>query len=211
MFRELVFLGAAAILALAPHSAAADPVEGKQLYLTRTCVACHGKGGAKAIQAYPQLAGLPEAYLYEQMTAIAAGKRMSGPDARGYPRTEAMKAVMGVVSDDELKTIAAWLAVQTAPAIVKGDPAKIARGAEAFKASSCDTCHGADGAKPLEGFPIIAGQKKEYLLLQIKEIRAGVRTNGNASTMAAAIEHLSDDDADAIAEFLASTERSSAN
>ena len=35
-----------------------DVPGGKQLYLTRTCVACHGKNGAKAIQNYPHLAGL---------------------------------------------------------------------------------------------------------------------------------------------------------
>jgi cytochrome c553 len=188
-------------------SASAEQADGKALYQTRTCVACHGRNGAKAIQTYPQLAGLGKDYLYEQMKAIAAGERLSGPDARGYPRTQAMKDVMSVVTDDELKTIAAWLSTQPAPPIAQGDPGKIARGAEAYASAGCPACHGDDGQKPLEGFPIVAGQKRDYLLLQIKEIRDGVRKNGQAPAMAQVIEHLSDADAEAIAEYLSSTAR----
>jgi cytochrome c553 len=184
-----------------------EPLDGKALYMSRTCVACHGRNGAKAIQAYPQLAGLPKDYLYEQVKAIAAGDRVSGPDARGYPRTQAMKDVMNVVTDDEVKTITAWLSTLPPPPIVQGDPDKIAHGAEAYEKVGCQACHGEGGGKPLEGFPIIAGQKRDYLLLQIKEIRDGVRKNGNASAMAQVIEHVSDTDAEAIAEFLSSTAR----
>jgi len=205
MSRMTVALAALAACLVADMAAAAD--EGKQLYLTRTCVACHGRGGAKAIQMYPHLAGLPRDYLYIQMKAIAAGERVSGPDARGYPRTQAMKDIMGIVTDDELKTIAAWLEAQPAPPLVKGDDTRIKRGAEVFEHANCVTCHGAAGSAPLEGIPPVAGQKKEYLLLQIKEIRGSVRKNGQASAMTAMVESLSDEDADAVAEYLASTER----
>ena len=208
---RLAMLGAAAAAAtLALGAAAADELNGKQLYLTRTCVACHGKGGAKAIQSYPNLAGLDQAYLYREAKDIAEGKRVSGPDARGYPRTEAMKAVMNVATDDELKAITAWLATQAPPAVVAGDAAKVARGAEAYANSACGGCHGDGGSKPLEAMPVVAGQKKDYVLLQIKEIRGGVRTNGQAGMMKDVIEHLSDDDAEAIAEYLSSTERTAA-
>lgn len=207
MTGKMVFLAVLTAIAVGPIGVSADEAGGKQLYLTRTCVACHGKNGAKAIQSYPHLAGLPRAYLYQQMKDIAAGARVSGPDARGYPRTQAMKDVMGVVTDDELKTIAAWLETQPPPPIVQGDPAKVAHGAEVYANSGCPACHGDGGAKPLEGFPVISGQKKDYVLLQIKEIRGGVRTNDLAPAMATVVEHLSDDDAEAIAEYLSSTPR----
>jgi len=203
-------MGVAAVAAaatLAFGAAAADELNGKQLYLTRTCVACHGKGGAKAIQSYPNLAGLDADYLYREMKDIAEGKRVSGPDARGYPRTQAMKDVMNVATDDELKAIAAWLATQAPPPLVAGDAAKVAHGAEAYSNAACGGCHGDGGAKPLENMPVVAGQKKDYTLLQIKEIRGAVRTNGQAQMMKDVVEHLSDDDAEAIAEYLSSTER----
>lgn len=205
---SIVLLGAIVAAAAASiQMAAADTTDGRTLYLTRTCVACHGKGGAKAIQTYPHLAGLPKDYLYEQMKAITSGERVSGPDARGYPRTQAMKDVMSVATEDELKVIAAWLSTQPAPPIKQADAAQVAHGAEAYANSGCAGCHGDKGDKPLEGFPVVAGQKRDYLLLQIKEIRDGVRKNGQAPAMAQVIEHLSDADAEGIADYLSSTAR----
>jgi cytochrome c553 len=206
--RAAIGLGALAVLLAASHAATAQDASGKQLYRTRTCVACHGRDGAKAIQAYPQLAGQSKDYLYEQVKAITAGERVSGPDARGYPRTQAMKDVMNVVTDDEVKAIAEWLSTLPPPAIVQGDPEKIARGADLFTKIGCQACHGDAGRAPLEGFPIIAGQKRDYLLLQIKEIRDGVRKNGQASAMTQVVEHVSDADAEDLAEYLSSTARS---
>jgi len=199
--------GALAALLIFTPKTDAEETSPKQLYLTRTCVACHGKDGAKAIQNYPHLAGLDQAYLYEQMKDIADGKRLSGPDARGFPRTQAMKDVMNVVTDDELKAIAGWLASLPPPPVVKSDADKVARGTTAYVKSGCVTCHGKDGSKPLPGYPAVAGQKKEYVLLQIKEIRDGVRSNGRSKLMTATVKRVSDEDAEAIAEYLASTER----
>lgn len=201
---------AASLLGFSGSAAAQDVPGGKQLYLTRTCVACHGKNGAKAIQNYPHLAGLDKAYLYTQMKDIAEGKRLSGPDARGYPRTQAMKDVMNVVTDDELKIIAAWLAAAPAPAIKPGNAPKAAEGAQLYTKSGCAACHGKDGANPLQGYPVIAGQKREYLALQIKEIRDGVRSNGRSKLMAAMVKKVSDFDADALAEFLSLVQRNAA-
>lgn len=208
----LLALGAiAAGSGLVGVARAEDAPSGKQLYLTRTCIACHGKDGAKAIQTYPHLAGLDQAYLYAQMKDIADGKRVSGPDARGYPRTQAMKDVMGVVTDDELKTIAAWLAQLPPPPIKPGDPAKIAAGETLYQKSGCAGCHGPQGLKPTTpAYPLIAGQKKDYLELQIREIRDGVRANGKSRMMTAMIKRLSDADIDNLAEYLSQVDRTAA-
>ncbi len=197
-----------AILAGAPNrSSAEDAPGGKQLYMTRTCIACHGKDGAKAIQVYPNLAGLDKGYLYAEMKDIASGARVSGPDARGYPRTQAMKDVMGIVTDDELKTIAAWLSENPPPPVKPGDPAKVTEGEEAYAKSGCVGCHGKDGVKPISGYPMIGGQKKEYLALQIKEIRDGVRANGRSRMMTAMVKRVTDPQIDAIAEYLSQINR----
>lgn len=197
-------------LALAPLSARAhaeDAAAGKQLFMTRTCFACHGKNGSKAILAYPNLAGQSQAYLYEQMKDIAAGKRVSGPDARGYPRTQAMKDVMSIVSDEELKTISAWLSTLPPPPVQPGDAANAAKGAELYARSGCVGCHGPEGIKPISGYPVIGGQKANYLVLQIKEIRDGVRMNGRSRVMRTMVAHLSDADIDALADYLSQVNR----
>jgi cytochrome c553 len=206
-----VGLGVAIALLGSGSVRAEDAPGGKQLYLTRTCIACHGKDAAKAIQAYPNLAGLNQAYLYAQMKDIAEGKRVSGPDARGYPRTQAMKDVMVVVTDDELKTIAAWLSTLPPPPVKPADAAKVAEGESLYQKSGCVGCHGQKGVKPTTAaYPMIGGQKANYLAFQIKEIRDGVRTNGKARLMASMVKRLSDADIDALAEYLSQVDRTAA-
>lgn len=90
---------------------AADEVaKGKKLYLTKTCIACHGKEGKKPVVDpndpklnYPKLAGQDKTYLVAQMKDIKSGARNNG-------NTKAMKDVMHLVNDEEMATIAGYLA-----------------------------------------------------------------------------------------------------
>lgn len=87
--------------------ATAGPVQaadGATLYVTKTCNACHGKDAKSPIMpSYPKLAGQNAAYALQQMKDIKSGARSNGQSA-------AMKGVMHLVSDDEMKAIADWLA-----------------------------------------------------------------------------------------------------
>lgn len=77
---------------------------GKKLYMTKTCVACHGKDGAKPImKTYPYLAGQDMAYLIRQATDIKVSARKNGG-------TNTMQPVMHLVSDEELAAISEFLA-----------------------------------------------------------------------------------------------------
>ena len=80
--------------------AAAD---GAKLYQEKTCVACHGKDAKKPLTpAYPKLAGQNAAYAEQQMKDIKSGARANGNSA-------AMKGVMHLVSDEEIKALADYL------------------------------------------------------------------------------------------------------
>ncbi|HVI50521.1 MAG TPA: c-type cytochrome [Candidatus Sulfotelmatobacter sp.] len=207
--RTAVALGALALGLVSAH--AEDAPDGKQLFMKSTCVACHGKDGQKAIQMYPNLAGQDKAYLLAQMKDITDGKRVSGPDARGYPRTMAMKDVMVVVTPDQMKTIADWLStVAPAPIQPAAADAKVADGAALYAKAGCPSCHGKDGIKPMAGYPVIGGQKREYLLLQIKEIRDGVRTNGRTKMMVPMVKALNDDQVGQLADYLSQVDRAAA-
>ncbi len=88
-------------LALAVPAFAAD---GKTLYQTKTCFTCHGKDGNTPIMdAYPKIAGQNAAYSLQQMKDIKSGKRANGMSA-------AMKGVMHLVNDDEMKALADYIA-----------------------------------------------------------------------------------------------------
>jgi cytochrome c len=77
--------------------------DGKALYAEKTCVACHGKEGKKPLTpAYPKLAGQNPAYSEQQMKDIKSGARNNG-------QTAAMKGVMHLVSDEEIKALSVYL------------------------------------------------------------------------------------------------------
>lgn len=212
MLRLLTGLAAATLLSTAALAQdAAAPLDGKALFAAKTCVACHGRNGAKAIQVFPDLAGQDAKYLLEQMDAIAKGERLSGNDARGYPRTQGMKDVMHLVSPAERAAIADFLSKEPAPKIRPIDPpiddARKAEGKDAYTKGGCQTCHGADGLKPLAGYPIIGGMKRDYITLQMTEIRDGIRTNGKVKTMLPFAKKLDDAKIAAIADYLSQIER----
>ena len=76
---------------------------GAQLYAEKTCVACHGKDGKKPLMPeYPKLAGQNAKYAERQMLDIKSGARSNGNSA-------AMKGVMHLVSDAEIKVLAEYL------------------------------------------------------------------------------------------------------
>ena len=78
----------------------------------------------------------------------------------------------------------------------------VAGDAEAGKAKSavCSACHGSNGISQIPMYPNIAGQKEQYLVLQLKAFRDGGRKNMVMSPMAAG---LSDTDIDNIAAYYA--------
>jgi cytochrome c len=78
-------------------------LDGAKLYQEKTCVACHGKDAKKPLMpSYPKLAGQNAAYAEQQMKDIKSGARANGQSA-------AMKGVMHLVSDEEIKALAEYL------------------------------------------------------------------------------------------------------
>jgi cytochrome c len=78
--------------------------DGAALYTAKTCVACHGADGkTPVLPAYPKIAGQNETYVLQQLKDIKSGTRSNGMSA-------AMKAVMATVSDEEMATLATYVA-----------------------------------------------------------------------------------------------------
>ena len=94
---------AAAVLTMG-FAGSAAATDGAEAYKTKTCWACHGKDAKTPIMPmYPSLAGQNADYAFNQMKDIKSGARNNG-------QTAAMKGVMGLVSEAEMRTIADWLA-----------------------------------------------------------------------------------------------------
>ena len=92
----------AVLLILSP--AVTHAADGAALYKSKTCVACHGKDGKTPIlPTYPKIAGQNAAYALQQMKDIKSGARSNG-------QSSAMKGVMHLVSDEEMKALADYVA-----------------------------------------------------------------------------------------------------
>jgi cytochrome c len=77
--------------------------DGAKLYADKTCIACHGKDGKKPLMPdYPKIAGQNAKYVERQMLDIKSGARANGNSA-------AMKGVMEIVSEAEIKELADYI------------------------------------------------------------------------------------------------------
>jgi len=94
---------AMALLLLAAVAAPAMAADGAKLYTEKTCNACHGPAGNKPLMPdYPKIAGQNAKYAERQMLDIKSGARANGNSA-------AMKGVMHLVNDEEIKALADYV------------------------------------------------------------------------------------------------------
>ena len=76
-------------------------------------------------------------------------------------------------------------------------------GAELYAKKTCFACHGKDANSPiLPAYPKLAGQSKEYAAAQMQDIKSGARANGQSAAMKGVMHLVSDEEIDAIAEYI---------
>ncbi len=96
--------GALLVSTLSLFQVGAHAADGAALYMSKTCVACHGKDAkTPLLPTYPKLAGQNAEYAIQQMKDIKSGARANGNSA-------AMMGVMHLVSEEEIKALAEYLA-----------------------------------------------------------------------------------------------------
>lgn len=204
---------------VADQKAALKKHPGRKVYRSKTCLACHGKDGAKAILDYPNIAGQNKKYIIAQIEDILSGKRSAGLDQFGKPRTEGMRGALVTaegdvrISKQEIEDVADYLSLLPPPA--PKPPAepisedRIKAGEKLYNSKGCKSCHGKDGLKPSnKAYPYIAGQKSAYIALQITDIKEKVRKNSKSKMMVTFTKKLSDEDILLIADYLSQIDRS---
>ena len=79
-----------------------------------------------------------------------------------------------------------------------------ADGAELYKSKACFSCHGADANTPIMPlYPKLGGQNAQYAFNQMKDIKSGARANGQSAVMKGIVAGVSEEEMQAIAEWLA--------
>jgi cytochrome c553 len=193
----------------AAHAPAAvpkvDPAKGASLYDTGdnarglpACVSCHGAGGNSSIVANPKLSGQSDAYLHKQLVDFTTPNR-NQPVMTTYAK---------MLSEEEKKNIAAWLATQQPKqgAARNKDTLelgrKIYRGGIADRGvAACASCHGATGAGIPVQYPRLAGQHQDYTVAQLQAFKSGARNN--SVQMGTLAKRMSDDEMKAVADYIA--------
>jgi cytochrome c553 len=207
LFVSFFFAGAAyaADAAHAPAAAKADPAKGGSLYDSGdnarglpACASCHGAGGNSTIVANPKLAGQVDNYIHKQLVDFTTPNRVQ-PIMTTYAK---------MLSEDEKKNIAAWLATQQPRQGAARNQAllelgrKIYRGGIAERGvAACASCHGAVGAGIPVQYPRLAGQHQDYTIAQLQAFKSGARTNSvQMNTLA---KRMSDEEMKAVADYVA--------
>jgi len=172
------------------NAAPPDPVAGKAK--AQTCFACHSENGISISPDIPNLAAQPPLSITYQLIQFRGQQRKGG----------GMEAITMILSDQDIRDIAAYYADLPAPPAKSGNADKIAKGQQIAGAQYCNSCHGPQlqGQKHIAR---LAGQSPEYVTTQLKNIRSGARIDMDG-TMGSAARGLSDEDIEALASYAAS-------
>jgi cytochrome c553 len=141
------------------------------------CASCHdldGSGGGEV----PALRGQHARYLLDSLRRYAAGTRPSGimePIARGLSENETRAVVDYYAAHAGLG--AASAPPTPAPALLQHGGVISAIGAPERGIAACASCHGAAGRSEQSEVPILAGQHRLYLALQLRLWKSGVRSD----------------------------------
>lgn len=187
LVRAAALCGVAAVAAWGTP-AAAQPVPAR----AAICAACHGADGNSALAQSPSLAGQPRLFLENQMIMIREGLR-DIPNMRGLLKD---------FSDADIVAVARHFSAQPLkPEPAAAQPERVARGAEISKGMFCGSCHLPD-YKGREQMPRLAGQREDFLLHSMRELRDGKAT-GRDTIMAASLRGLTDEDLKDLAHYFA--------
>jgi cytochrome c553 len=175
-----------------------DPLAGRDK--SQLCQGCHGEFGDSTEPYIPKLAGQYGKYISKQVRNYQAGIRSH----------QIMNAMAATLTDEDLADVSAYFASQ---AKMKGDhSAENTIGKNLFLYGdlpkmrlACVNCHGVRG-KGLDPntsmFPVIGGQHKEYIRLQLINFRDGYRTNSPNGIMTRIADSLTDTEIESLAEYV---------
>ena len=192
-------LGLALMLGMAGAAQAqgdADAGAGK----TTVCVACHGQtGNDSVLPNVPKLGGQHQSYLFKQLVEIKAG-------ARVVPE---MTGMLTNLNEQDLADIAAYYAGQPRPLGV-ADAELVELGENIYRGgiaeigvAACSACHSPTGTGNAPAvYPVVGGQLTAYLEKQLRDFRAGTRSNDESAVMRSLVERMSDREISAVSSYM---------
>ncbi len=171
-------------------SGGATAAKGADLYAT-SCTSCHGAEG-QGQGMFPKVAGLPHDEIVSKLEAYRAGEQVG-------PQTAMMAPNAANLSDEDIESLALHLAGDggsggaAEPAAAASAGGGDAQAGADLYASSCASCHGADG-QGQGTFPKVAGLAHSEIVSKLEAYRAGEQVGPQTALMAPNAANLSDAD-----------------
>ena len=179
-----------------------DPERGEDL--AQACIACHGEVGNSDDPEWPNLAGQNARYHFEQLQAFQEGEHRYNAQMEGQ--------VAGL-SEQDMKDLAVYYEQQEHEVMGAGDDREelVERGEQIYMGgipqegvAACIACHGPRGeGNPAAGYPVVGGQWAAYLREQLHDYRDGERSTDREEMMRSLAKDMSDEDIEAVAEYMA--------
>jgi cytochrome c553 len=180
-------------------AAAGDAQAGKAK--AQACAACHGADGNSTNPEWPSLAGQHAVYISKQLADFKAGEQRADPVMAGQ---------VAPLTPEDMANLGAYFATLT-PAGGFVSEERVTLGERIYRGGNqdsgvpaCIACHGPNGAgDPMAGVPALSGQRANYTAKQLTAFRNGARSNDRNGTMRGASRWLSDEEVQAVSEYVA--------
>jgi cytochrome c553 len=162
------------------------------------CVSCHGEQGVSVSPEFPHLAGQSGAAIYKQLNDYRTGSRTH----------QLMTDIAKALDDQAIADVAAYYAGQSKrnpnPATLGPPPDFVTRLVELGDPNRnippCAACHRVGSGGPVET-PILAEQREEYIVAQLKMYASGERRNDVYGRMRLIAAKLTDAEIDGLAKY----------
>lgn len=197
----LVKTGEAVVLVavLATASGFANAGEVPQV-VTAVCAGCHGADGKSVAPMFPSLAGQHGVYLKKQLNDFVDGRR----------KNDMMSPIVTALKTEDVNAVADYFSAQKPAGGNAGDAKLIETGMTFYQEGNSDTgvpgcvgCHMDEGVGN-KTYPRLAGQTSMYIAQQLANFKSGARTNDNGSLMRSVAAKMTEQEMNAVAEYLAS-------
>ena len=188
--------GGVAVLLFSLHIASGVAAGPSETGLSLTCNGCHGWNGVSQGASIPSIAGLNADYMAKAMEQFKTGKRgatIMDRIAKGYKEYELRKVA-------RYFSRLPWVRVET-----PFEASLIARGRDLHE-RHCAECHEDSGRYQDQDVPRLAGQRPDYLTIQLTQYMDKAPKMPQPSDMAEKLTRIDRDDLPALSAFYSSVD-----
>ena len=196
---------AAPVQAAAPAKAAPAPAGAKSVEAkVAMCIGCHGIKGYQAsfpeVHRVPMISGQSARYIAAALNAYKTGER----------KHPTMRGIADSLSEQDINDIANYYAANGVEAghqlPEKASKEPDAQVAALLTKAACVSCHGANFSKPIDVYPKIGGQHKDYLFAALRAYKTenNPTTGRNNAVMGAIAKQFSNAELKALANYVSS-------